>query len=994
MIALHISYCEGKLLLWCESEEIGNGSVLTKALLELSLSKVSNVKVDTYYVWLPSKGNKILHSNPLLGELPLSKNKTSIKSYKIDAIPLGLDELTDILIAAAESNEKGIIWGNSVKWLNNLFLMGLNIVIKELFIPVIEIKNGFGFALWKSLADEEDKRYLQRMPLPAVIKAVTKNKTEAPKHSGELVLLKTLDWIVDKLIRKQVARSISQPSIKNIHDAWLNALSSEDSLIMWNDITQVTDFANHLSQWSRQVFLVSQSPVKICFRLLEPESEKGKWKLEYLLQLKSDPGVLIPMSHLFGKKGETAKQLKQLGIESVETVLMLLGQAAGIYFELSNGEISSKKTCLELDTNQALNFLMEYADTLSVMGFAIMVPAWWKGKDKKLHLRLNADSPTMKNKAFMSLQNILNYDYSVCLGDEDLSIEELKALAGLKSSLIQIRGKWTFVDQQKINACLDYLQNRKKHEMTAQDLIQMSLGAHESEIPIENIQVSGWIGELIKKLSGSEKFTLQKQPKGFEGKLRHYQIRGYSWLEFLRQWGFGACLADDMGLGKTVQTLALIQQQHNNGDPRPVLLICPTTVINNWYKETEKFTPNLSPLVYHGPDRPKGKAFHQAISGKALLITSFGLLFRDVALFNKIEWAGIVVDEAQNIKNPNTKQSKAVRSLKADYRIALTGTPVENHVGDLWSIMNFLNPGLLGSQQSFKETFHKPITLYRDENSMLRLNKIISPFLLRRLKTDKKIIKDLPDKIESKEYCLLTKEQVSLYQAVVDEIQSQINSAEGIERKGLMLAALTRLKQVCNHPANYYQDDSDLFDRSGKLKRTLELLDEIYENKERTLIFTQYTEMGKMLQKVIQQHFGKETLFLHGGISKKKRDEMITRFQNDENAPYFFVLSLKAGGTGITLTRANNVIHYDRWWNPAVENQATDRAYRIGQNQKVQVHKLLTTGTLEEKIDELIMRKEEIADQVVGTGEKWLTEMSNSDFKSLISLNKSAIGDE
>jgi SNF2 family DNA or RNA helicase len=353
----------------------------------------------------------------------------------------------------------------------------------------------------------------------------------------------------------------------------------------------------------------------------------------------------------------------------------------------------------------------------------------------------------------------------------------------------------------------------------------------------------------------------------------------------------------------------------------------------------------------------------------------------------------VVLDEAQNIKNPDTKQSRAARALTADYRIALTGTPVENHVGDLWAIMEFLNPGLLGSKGAFKEIFFRPIQMYRDEEASARLKRLTGPFILRRVKTDTSIISDLPEKMEVKEYCALTKEQATLYAAVLRDAEQGLDDAEGIQRRGIILSILSRLKQVCNHPAHFMGDGSMINGRSGKLNRLEEMLEEILENRERALIFTQFAQMGEILKRHLQETFGRETLFLYGGVTKNKRDRMVERFQEEKDAPPFFVLSLKAGGTGLNLTRANHVFHYDRWWNPAVENQATDRAFRIGQTRRVQVHKFLCSGTLEERIDEMIERKTAIADKVVGTGEGWLTELSNEDLKTLFALSKDAVGD-
>ncbi|HQN18132.1 MAG TPA: DEAD/DEAH box helicase, partial [Syntrophobacteraceae bacterium] len=358
-----------------------------------------------------------------------------------------------------------------------------------------------------------------------------------------------------------------------------------------------------------------------------------------------------------------------------------------------------------------------------------------------------------------------------------------------------------------------------------------------------------------------------------------------------------------------------------------------------------------------------------------------------------VPWAGVVLDEAQNIKNPETKQAKAARALNAGYRIALTGTPVENNVGDLWSIMEFLNPGFLGSQSEFRRSFFIPIQANRDREATERLKRITGPFVLRRLKTDRAIIADLPDKMEMKVFCTLTKEQASLYEAVVNEVAEALDASKGIQRKGIVLAALSKLKQVCNHPAQFLGDNSSIPNRSGKLARLSEMIEEILDNGERTLVFTQFTEMGAILRSHLQDSFGREVLFLHGGVSKTQRDRMVERFQAEEKAPGLFILSLKAGGTGLNLTRANHVFHFDRWWNPAVENQATDRAFRIGQVKNVQVHKFVCAGTLEERIDEMIEKKKEISEGVVGAGEAWLTELSTTELKELFALGKDAVAE-
>ncbi|HDQ93625.1 MAG TPA: DEAD/DEAH box helicase, partial [Synergistetes bacterium] len=429
------------------------------------------------------------------------------------------------------------------------------------------------------------------------------------------------------------------------------------------------------------------------------------------------------------------------------------------------------------------------------------------------------------------------------------------------------------------------------------------------------------------------------------------------------------------------------------GESRPVLLVCPTSVVNNWKKEAEKFTPNLKILVHHGADRKKKDAFQKAAERNELVLSSYGLLARDADFLQNVQWSGLVLDEAQNIKNHETRRARASRSIKAGYRIALTGTPVENHVGDLWSIMDFLNPGFLGGHSAFINRFYKPIQLWNNEQAATRLKRLTSPFILRRLKTDKTVISDLPEKIEATEHCTLTREQVTLYKAVLKEMEEHIQGSEGLKRKGMILATLTRLKQICNHPSQFSGDAEHTSKRSGKLVRLLEMLDQIRQSGESSLIFTQYAEMGSILKNCLREELMEDAFFLSGQTTRKKRDEMIRIFQEAPNAPGVFILSLKAGGTGLNLSRANHVFHYDRWWNPAVENQATDRAFRIGQKKNVQVHKFVVAGSLEERIAQMIESKSALADRVIGKGEAGLTELSDRDIKELLKLGREAEGD-
>ncbi|MEM8808892.1 MAG: DEAD/DEAH box helicase, partial [Cyanobacteria bacterium P01_G01_bin.38] len=427
----------------------------------------------------------------------------------------------------------------------------------------------------------------------------------------------------------------------------------------------------------------------------------------------------------------------------------------------------------------------------------------------------------------------------------------------------------------------------------------------------------------------------------------------------------------------------------------PVLLVCPTSVLTNWEREVKKFGPSLKTLVYHGDKRPRGADFTKAVKPVNLVITSYTLVHRDLKDLKRATWQGIVLDEAQNIKNSEAKQSQAVRELEADFRIALTGTPVENRLGELWSIMDFLNPNYLGPKNFFQRRFATPIERYGDTASLKTLRGLVQPFILRRLKTDRTIIQDLPEKQEMTVFCGLSAEQARLYQKTVDEALTNIDDAEGVQRRGLILGLLVKLKQICNHPAQFLKQKSlGKPRRSAKLQRLNEMLEEVILEGDRALIFTQFAEWGKLLKQQLESQMNEETLFLYGSTSKQKREEMVDRFQQDPNGPKLFILSLKAGGVGLNLTRANHVFHFDRWWNPAVENQATDRAFRIGQTRNVQVHKFVCSGTLEDRIHEMIESKKALAEQVVGAGEQWLTELDTEQLRDLLLLDRKAVIDE
>ena len=1043
MIILHASHTGNVLLLWGEtpveeakdkdsvSQRASNGPFpgprrypydagarLAKSLQGLTIGfdlTVSNLQDAV--AWLPTRANNSIPSSPLIADPCGSRGKVGLAPWAVTGYPLSAERTVEFLCncIGKQMLGPGIILGTDlVYWAEALRRAG-SLVARQQYLPNLAT-DGRGFrAVWVPLWAGGEAGWLaglaKRMP-PIARALVESGVTRLPETPAITILKGFIETSVDHLVRSSTREDFrplpkgrrSKPGFDSVHDAWLYGLQSLDGVIE-GDHAELTRLASQVNEWQWPIAVSTASPFRLCFRLEEPESGEAtgagrkksppdRWYLRYLLQPYEDPSLLMPVEDAWKVCGHKASLLKQYGANVREQLLSSLGQAAGICSDVAASLETAQPVGYTLGTAEAYKFLSEEAAVLEQAGFGVMLPAWWtrKGTKTKLSVRANVKSPKMQGGG-LSLESLVKFNWEVALGDHKLTLRELEALANLKAPLVRVRGQWVELKAVEIQAAIEFWKKQAYGEATVRDLVQMALGARDaaSGFEFEGVKASGWVGNLLDQLEGADAFDELSPPESFSGTLRPYQIRGYSWLAFLRQWGLGACLADDMGLGKTIQTLALVQRDWETNGKQPVLLVCPTSVVNNWQKEAARFTPDLPVLVHHGVGRKRGETFKKEAQRHAIVICSYGLLQRDINFLQEVDWSGVALDEAQNIKNPETRQARAARSLPADYRVALTGTPVENNVGDLWSIMEFLNPGFLGTQTEFKRNFFLPIQTSRDPEALERLRHITAPFILRRLKIDKSIISDLPEKMEMKHFCTLTREQASLYAAVLKETEEALEEAEGMHRRGLILGTLSKLKQVCNHPAQFLGDNSSIRERSGKLARLEEMLEEVIEVGDRALVFSQFAEMGAILQRHLQETFGCEVLFLHGGVTRSRRDRMVERFESGEGPP-IFILSLKAGGTGLNLTRANHVFHFDRWWNPAVENQATDRAFRIGQTRNVQVHKFICGGTLEEKIDEMIESKKEIAVKVVGTGEGWLTELSNQELREIFALRKEAVG--
>jgi SNF2 family DNA or RNA helicase len=771
-------------------------------------------------------------------------------------------------------------------------------------------------------------------------------------------------------------------------DRWAVALTAADPALPGARPAEVAELTRALDGWMRAA-LAANGPIRVTFRLVEPLATRDDWRLEFALQSAEDPSLYLPAEDLWA-----GGRMPGLPARPDETLLAGLGRAVRLFPALHDALRDPEPATMALDTAGAHDFLRHAAPLLQAAGFGVQLPAWAGRKAVGLKLTTRGRSKSGSSKAAadsgFGLDELVDFRIDLVIGDGAVSAAELAELARLKVPLVRVRGQWVELDDRQLRAALRAVDRRREGEVTAGEVLQQVVDGGDEDLPLVEVDADGMLGDLLSG-QAAERLTPMTTPVGFQGTLRPYQERGLSWLAFLARLGLGGILADDMGLGKTAQTLSLLLTERVADEPvLPTLLICPMSLVSNWQKEAARFAPELTVYVHHGGTRKREDEFLAAVGAADLVVTTYGTALRDLGKLRDIAWGRVVCDEAQAIKNSGTRQAQAVRAIPARTRLALTGTPVENHLAELWSIMDFCNPGLLGPAKRFRRRFQEPIEVRQDADATAALKRATGPFVLRRLKTDKTIISDLPEKNEMKVWCPLTTEQATLYQAVVEDMMAVIADTEGIQRRGNVLSAMTKLKQVCNHPAHLLKDGSRLPGRSGKLARLEELAQEIIEDGDKALIFTQFAEFGSMLQPYLAAQLDRPVLWLHGGLSKAKRDELVERFQHDDE-PMLFLLSLKAAGTGLNLTAANHVIHVDRWWNPAVEDQATDRAFRIGQSRDVQVRKFICTGTLEEKIDAMIERKKALASSVVGTGEDWITDLGTEQLRELFALDPAAV---
>ena len=915
--------------------------------------------------------------------------------------------------------------GGDLRFWCHVYRWSLDLIVRQKFLPGIVHQASVVKSIWQHLIDGEvDRVRLAKFSqsIPPLCLAYLDVQEEDEQQQAQELLLRSLSIMIDARLRSWIDYNPSLSKDVTVQP-WLKTLSELNNRLEI-EAKDVSRLENALYNWTlpiRENLVDSnnnyreQNQYRVCFALQPPQidragGEQGDWQLQYNLQALDEPEFTVPAATIWQCGTDTLPVEGRIINNPQETLLKGLGLATRIYSPITASLSQSQPVSCQLDPIQVYEFIRSIAWQLQNSGLGVILPPGLASGDSEHRLGIKITAGVDKKQGDrLSLQSLLKYKLEIAVGDRAISKRDFKRLLAQKSPIVEVEGQWLALQPADVKAAQAVLdQSNQEMDLSVEDALRLSTGDTKvlAKLPVVKFESTGVLAGLITNLTDNQAVKPVNKIKGFKGKLRPYQAKGVGWLSFLETWGLGACLADDMGLGKTIQLIGfLLNLKQQDNLTKPSLLVCPTSVINNWEREVRRFAPDLATLIHHGDRRSKGKTFVKQVRDKQLVITSYSLIHRDVKTLEQVDWQNVVLDEAQNIKNSSAKQSQAVRQVSGDFRIALTGTPVENRLSELWSILDFLNPGFLGTPAFFQKRFANPIEKYGDRDSLNTLRSLVQPFILRRLKTDQNIIQDLPEKQEMNVFCGLSAEQAELYEQLVAQSLTEIESSAGIKQKGLILTLLLRLKQLCNHPeliqaeaktkGKKSQINLDNFSqRSGKLLRLEEMLEETIEEGDRSLIFTQFSEWGKILKPYLEAKLNSEVLFLYGSTRRQARQEMVDRFQNDPNGPKIFILSLKAGGTGLNLTRANHVFHVDRWWNPAVENQATDRAFRIGQKRNVQVHKFVCTGTLEERINDIIESKKELAEQTVNAGENWLTKLDTDKLRSLLLLDRDAIIDE
>lgn len=757
---------------------------------------------------------------------------------------------------------------------------------------------------------------------------------------------------------------------EHVTEEWLHAVFDRLLKIYSSEIAAYSGTVEmYLTEKSQRLHV----PERIFFHLVEHRDEEYPFAFLATYATMDEDGRVrhVPLKYALTEyKNEREKLLK---------LLACLNRAADVS-ELIGGFVESGEMFhpLRLSAEEAYAFLKDI-DAIEQTGILCRIPNWWKKKTSSVSLEASLGD---QKPAMLGFETLISVQPKLAVDGMTLDENDIRELLEQTEGLALLKGKWVEVDHARLRELLQKLEEFPS-AITLLDAMRIGLGQNDKALDVGSLVSNGkWLSEFLLHLRRPETIRETALPESFRATLRPYQKNGYTWLDYMSKLGFGACLADDMGLGKTVQVLAWLEKTRETNPASRVLLILPASLLGNWKKEAEKFAPDMDLRILHGKSAAL-LAEELKENDAFLTITTYGMAAR-IKELQGITWDCVILDEAQAIKNPGTKQTREIKKLTAGTRIVMTGTPIENELMNLWSLFDFLNRGLLGSSKEF-HAYCKGLE-ERPEGYM-KLKAMVSPFMLRRVKTDKSIISDLPEKLESVDYVSMSKKQIVLYRKVVADMEKRIEAEEGLRRSGIILNTIVRLKQICNHPDQYLGQTGYSMEESGKLVMLKEICETIYEKRERVIVFTQFREITEYLADFLTGIFGVSGYVLHGSTPVSKRGKIVEAFQGEKYVP-FIVVSVKAGGTGLNLTKANHVIHFDRWWNPAVENQATDRAFRIGQKKDVVVHKLVCTGTIEEKIDAMIESKKELAENIMGSvGEKWITELNNEELMSMLRLD-------
>ena len=853
-------------------------------------------------------------------------------------------------------------------YFNKLTHFAMKLIEKLYFIPMVKKRENSAGSFFRIVYEP----IVSNKESAKIINELEKNlpdelfiEGEKPKDFVNNFIREYLNYLVYKFLNIKAYR------FKDIKSGHYMLKDLEQKCIL-----KGKDIAENIAQWFDELYLGKYDLIPF-FKVSKIDDEKFELKI-HIKNRKTNETILIDDLYHNDK-------IWDLDTEDIGKIIeKQLNYALRYMPELETLFEDEEKLSLVMDLKEVYKLIAQTAYYLQKAQIEIILPKELTNIiiprasiNAKVKASRSGDLMNIFNtvsSSAISLDDILDFSYEIALGDEKMSLEEFNKLVSESDGLIEHNGKYILIDKAEGIKLYNQIINANHKKMTRLELIQASMSG---QLQNYDFNYDEAYANVIKDFA---KPIEVEEPNGLNGTLRPYQMTGLKWLWTNVAKGFGCCMADDMGLGKTIQVISLILKlKEENKLKEPVLVVCPTTLMGNWIKELQMFAPSLSVITYHGLDR-------KLDTKKDVILTTYAIMRIDVEEIKKYNWGMIVVDEAQNIKNPDTAQTVAIKALKSNIKIAMTGTPVENRLTELWSIFDFINKGYLGSLKDFQKSYAIPIERFKENSRATKLKLSVSPFVLRRLKTDKTVISDLPDKVVLNDYCYLEKAQAVLYEKTLNEMMDKISGFSGVNRRGNIFKLITALKQICNHPYQFLKSGGTSKELSGKAEKCISLVQNIIDSDEKTLIFTQYKEMGDLLSKIISEECATDPSFFHGSLTVPQRENLIEDFQNNKERKVM-ILSLKAGGTGLNLTSATNVIHYDLWWNPAVEEQATDRTYRIGQSKNVMVHRLITLGTFEEKIDEMLKSKKELADLAVYEGEKIITELSDDEIYEIFSLS-------